>query len=101
MPMIPCPFVYNTGRTCGGHVVRVEAYKAELVWSLGEDGVWNFSFAPRSHYHLFCSLKGNHAGSLQPDDPRMKFRDRDLPLAVEAVLDLTGVASAAGKPSNA
>ena len=94
MATIPCPFVYSTRRPCPGHVVRVEAYKAELVWSLGADGVWSFAFAPRSHWHLFCSLKGNHAGSLRPDDPQMKFRDRELPLAVEAVLDATGVAPA-------
>lgn len=98
MATIPCPFVYSTGRPCSGHVVRVEAYKAELMWSLGEDGTWNFAFAPRSHYHLFCSLKGNHAGSLRPDDRQMKFRDLELPLALEAVLDSTGVVAAPDKP---
>jgi hypothetical protein len=41
----------------------MKAYKADLTWQPGEGGVWHFSRQPpRSHYHLFCSEKGNHAG---------------------------------------
>ena len=46
---IACPFVYANGRACGGHVVRVEAYKADITWSLAADGSWSFDFRPRSH----------------------------------------------------
>ena len=35
---IPCPFVYANGRACTGHVVRVEAYKADVTWSVDEGG---------------------------------------------------------------
>ena len=86
---LDCPFIYASGQRCRGRIVRIEAYKAELVWSLAEDGRWIFNFSPRSHYHLFCSLKGNHAGSLRPDDPQMKLRDRDLSDELRAILDAT------------
>ena len=36
--LIACPFVYANGRACTGHVVRVEAYKADLTWSADADG---------------------------------------------------------------
>jgi hypothetical protein len=72
---IPCPFVYANGKRCAGHIVRVEAYKADLSWVLGDDGVWHFSYDwPRSHYHLFCSAKGNHVGFGRPDSEKMKVR---------------------------
>ncbi len=59
---IPCPFVYAKGKKCTGHVVRVEAYKADISWNY-RDGAWRFAVGgPRSHYHLFCSEKDNHAG---------------------------------------
>ncbi len=63
MQRIPCPFVYSGGRRCTGHVVRIEAYKADVQWTLGEDGSWTFGWdRPRSHYHLFCSEKGQSRG---------------------------------------
>lgn len=87
---VPCPFVYARGKRCTGHVVRVEAYKADLEWTLGADGTWTFSTgAPRSHYHLFCSEKGNHAGTLRHDDDRMKFYLDQLP---DKLLKLMGKA---------
>ena len=91
MSSIPCPFVYSTGKACAGHIVRMEAYKAELVWELGNDGRWEFHFEPRSHYHLFCSEKGNHAGSLRPDSPQMKFHGRQLPPELRELLVATSV----------
>ena len=74
---IPCPFEYANGKRCGGDIVKVEAYNADLEWELQEDGSSKFSFGhPRSHYHVFCSEKGNHAGfgrsdsdSLGPTEP--------------------------------
>ena len=46
---IPCPFVYARGRRCSGHIVSVEAYKADLLWDFKE-GRWNFSYrGPLSH----------------------------------------------------
>jgi len=53
---IPCPFVYANGRACVGHVVRVEAYKADITWYLDAKGYWDLnsgrdrtimSFAPK------------------------------------------------------
>ena len=76
----PCPFVYANGKRCAGHITRVEAYKADLSWDRQEDGTWKFGWrSPRSHYHVFCSLKGNHAGYDRPDDERMKLYFDQLP----------------------
>jgi hypothetical protein len=41
-PRIPCPFVYADGRFCQGHIVRIETYKADLVWEMDETGRWRF-----------------------------------------------------------
>jgi len=76
----PCPFVYANGRKCAGYITKVEAYKADLSWDRQADGTWKFDWRwPRSHYHVFCSLKGNHAGYDRPDDGRMKFYLDKLP----------------------
>ncbi|MBO6724292.1 MAG: hypothetical protein JJ911_01345 [Rhizobiaceae bacterium] len=83
---IPCPFTYANGKRCPGHVVRIEGYKADLEWRL-EGGKWKFGHSgPRSHYHLFCSAKGNHAGYDREDDPRMKFFASQLPNAVARII---------------
>jgi hypothetical protein len=80
MDQIPCPFVYANGKRCAGHITKVEAYKADLSWDLQADGTWKFEWGPpRSHYHVFCSAKGNHAGYERQDDPRMKFYVDKLP----------------------
>jgi hypothetical protein len=82
MTAIPCPFVYANGKRCTGHVVRVEAYKADISWGLNtETGEWEGPHVgqPRSHYHLFCSEKENHAGYARPDSERMKFYLNQLP----------------------
>lgn len=84
---IPCPFVYANGRACSGYIERVEAYKADLSWTEDADGGWRLSWGkPRSHYHLFCSEKGNHAGYKRQDDPRMKVHFRQLPPKLQEVL---------------
>ena len=41
---------------------------------------------PRSHYHVFCSEKGNHAGVRRSDDDRMKFYFGDLPEALRRAI---------------
>jgi hypothetical protein len=75
---IPCPFVYSKGKRCSGHLVKVKAYKADLEWTPGADGAWSLSIgSPRSHYHLFCSKKDNHAGAVRPD--ALKFHWAELP----------------------
>lgn len=66
--MIPCPFIYSNGRECAGHIVRIEAHKVDIDWQATKEGGWDFAFPPRSHYHLFCSEKGNHAGSRRGDN---------------------------------
>jgi hypothetical protein len=91
MDAIPCPFVYSTGKRCTGHIVRIEAYKADVTWCQRNGGAWEFSFAPRSHYHLFCSAKGNHAGPLRRDDVQMKFHWRELHDAVQRLIAMTDV----------
>lgn len=84
---IPCPFVYTNGKACTGHVDRVEAYKADLQWCPDKDCGWKMGHGePRSHYHLFCSEKGNHAGYKKDDDPRMKYYFSDLPAALRAAI---------------
>ena len=77
---IPCPFVYANDRQCKGHIVRIEAFGADLEWSLAEGGSWQFSAGqPKSHYHLYCSLKDNHSGNGRPDNDAMKFYPNQLP----------------------
>ena len=77
---VACPFVYARGRRCLGHITHVEAYKVDVRWTPGEDGKWRPSLGePRSHYHLFCSEKGNHAGVRREDHPSMKRYLGQLP----------------------
>jgi hypothetical protein len=84
----PCPFVYATGKKCQGHIVRIEAYKADISWEVDDKtGIWKFSLGgPRSHYHLFCSLKSNHAGWDRPDSEQLKFYFDQLPASLQAVI---------------
>jgi len=71
---IPCPFVYANGKRCTGQIERVEAYKADISWHRRGDGTWRYDWGqPRSHYHVFCSLKGNHAGYARQDSDQMKL----------------------------
>ncbi len=80
--LVPCPFVYSTGRKCSGYVERVEAYKADLSWEQNENGDWVLEVGPsRSHYHLFCSEKGNHAGVGRDD--ALKYYVGELPNGLE------------------
>jgi hypothetical protein len=66
---VPCPHVYEWGRRCPGHMVRVECYKADLGWSMGADGRWLFGWRQSpSHFHLLCSEKGSHAGLSKEDE---------------------------------
>ena len=87
MTKIPCPYTYSNGKRCNGHVVRVEAYKADLEWTLQDDGSWAFAARPpRSHYHVFCSEKENHAGFGRPDAGEMKFYFNDLPTELRSAI---------------
>ena len=80
MKTIPCPFVYANGRKCPGHITRVEAYGVEIEWCPDSQGNWQLSISqPRSHYHLFCSEKGNHAGVRGSDSEQMNFYGNKLP----------------------
>lgn len=84
---IQCPFRYARGKQCTGHVTRVEAYKADLEWALSDDGEATLEWGtPRSHFHLFCSEKDNHAGAGRPDDSRLKFYWQELPESLRALL---------------
>ncbi len=97
MAFLPCPFVYADGKRCPGRIVRVEAYKADLEWRELEDETWLFDWRPRSHYHLFCSERGNHAGYKKQDDDRMKFSFENLPKEVQRLLDATACKAAPEK----
>ena len=85
-PAIPCPFVYSSGKQCTGHIIRVEAYKADISWSRQGDGTWKFGWdRPRSHFHLFCSLKNNHAGLKGPD--ALQYFFNQLPKDLQAIIN--------------
>ena len=87
--LIPCPFVYANGRCCTGHVVRIEAYKADIAWTVDAEGLWSFDCRPRSHYHVFCSEKGNHAGFRRQDPAALKFWFDTLPTPIRQILEQT------------
>jgi hypothetical protein len=53
---IPCPFVYARGKRCTGHIVRVEAYKADLLWTF-KDGRWSFVSESRARTFTFSARK--------------------------------------------
>ena len=83
---IACPFVYANGRRCSGHTTHVEAYKCDVSWTPDADGKWRPSVnEARSHYHLFCSEKGNHTGSFRSDNTQMKCHRNELPDGLELV----------------
>ena len=89
--VIPCPFTDADGQVCPGSIVRVEAYKADLRWEQASNGGWDFSVGePRSHYHLFCSEVGSHAGAKGEDDPHMKCNFIDLPTALRRIARADG-----------
>jgi hypothetical protein len=85
-PPIPCPFVYADGRCCTGHIVRIETYKADLAWERDDGGTWHFDLRTRTHLHLFCSEKGNHAGFKRQDPRAMKYWFDQLPAEVQDLL---------------
>jgi hypothetical protein len=74
---------------CTGHVVRVEAYKADIIWTFKAEGRWSFGEEPRSHYHLFCSEKDNHAGNRQRDSGQLKYWFRELPEPIKRMIART------------
>src|ERR1035437_6736073 len=93
-PGEPCPFVYAKGKRCFGHIVRIEAFKADLAWHCADDGKWSFAVGePRSHYHLYCSEKDNHAGYGRPDAAAMKFYFQDLPPTLQKAVSHLSLAS--------
>jgi len=94
---IPCPFVYSTGMPCSGHIDRIETYKADAGWILQDDGTWSFYLFPQTHYHLFCSEKGNHAGYLRPDSDQLKYWPNELAGELAEVVEGPGASIDIGK----
>jgi len=85
---IPCPFVYANNKRCSGRITRVEAYRGDLAWALNQNGRWEFGWGPpRSHFHLFCSLKEDHSGFKRPADYRMKCYFDELPEALRKIIN--------------
>ncbi len=83
---IACPFLYDNGEQCTGHIVRIEVYKVDIAFSADDNGDWmpSFTSEPRSHFHMVCSEKGYHAGSMRPDDSPLKFYFDELPEKIRA-----------------
>ena len=68
MTPFPAPYVFPDSRLCPGHLVKIEAFNADLSWVFGESGGWTFKHSqPRSRYQLFCSERGDHAGDSLPE----------------------------------
>lgn len=86
MTKIPCPYTYANGKRCPGYVAGVERYHvtAEWTYDVGADrwelGVWDDG----THFHLFCSEKGNHAGVRRED--ALKLWGRELPEELQRVV---------------
>lgn len=82
--IVACPFIYSGGRKCPGHITHVEAYKADVCWTPDEEGKWRPTVErARSHYHLFCSEGGNHAGVRRQDNSQMKRYLDELPDGID------------------
>ncbi len=75
---VRCPYLHESGKPCPGYVEKVTVYRADLTWRPGGEGSWVVTH-DASAYHVFCSLKGNHAKFGQPEDPKMKFSWSTLP----------------------
>jgi len=68
MATLPCPYLLPNGQRCPGHIVKIEAFNADLSWTFHESGKWTFNHSqPRSQYRLFCSEKGDHTGDCRPE----------------------------------
>jgi len=52
-------------------------------------GILGFEFRPRSHYHVFCPEKGNHAGFRRQDPADLKFWFDTLPTPIREMLEST------------
>ncbi len=85
--MIPCPYTYANGRHCKGHITAIETYGADVGWDEKPDGTWELGWRPGSHFHLFCSEKGNHAGTVKAD--ALKAWLPQLPLEARQVVAQT------------
>jgi hypothetical protein len=82
--VIPCPFVCAKGKKCSGHVVRIEAFNADLRWDRDDKGIWSFSVSePRSQYHLCCSESDNHG---REDAKALKFYYDELSPELKAAI---------------
>jgi hypothetical protein len=57
-----------------------------MEWVRQPSGEWKFGFSPRSHYHLFCSVKDNHAGFKRPDSHQLKFWFDELPEQLQKLM---------------
>lgn len=84
-----CPFVYSTGKRCKGYIKSLELIKVNLHIELSEDDkVTSISFnPPRYHVHLYCSEKGNHAGTMRPHSEQLKVWWNDLPKEIKEQIE--------------
>jgi hypothetical protein len=82
------PFVYVDVATVLEPLNALKSTKADLTWEASTDGAWAFGVRPRSHFHAFCSLKGNHAG-FRSDGEGLKFFYDRLPDELRRIVDAT------------
>ena len=84
-----CPFIYSNGKQCQGYISRVKIIKADIELTLSDTSHINeLSIYPRYHFHLYCSIKGNHAGFKRHDSEQMKVWK--LPSEIWSQLDNIG-----------
>ena len=77
-PLIPCPFVYASGRKCCGMVRQARAYGPTM-------GKRHVDRDDVRKYRLWCSHKDDHAGAVAgtAGKLRMEFYPDQLPEGVE------------------
>jgi hypothetical protein len=79
---IQCPFVYATGKRCEGEVVRIERYHVTAVW---EPPTWQVGVHDvGTHFHVFCSLKGDHTGTRGRS--RLRYLGTELPKELQRIV---------------
>lgn len=90
--LIPCPFTDSSGEPCKGHIVRIEAYNADLCWTREGNGQWTFDAElPSALYHVFCSEKDAHADIGQPHSRQMEFFAHELHPTLHELIERTHI----------
>jgi hypothetical protein len=82
MARVACTHIRASGRRCRGHIIRVEAAKADLSWRRRADGTaWSFDVGQPKSFRLHCS--GSHEA--------LKVAYSELPVALQEIAGLRDV----------